>query len=314
MPADSPEDLRPLRLRYAGLCAVCAEPLRVGAEALHSRSRRKVFCIPCIDGSREGSPVKMPMSGEPSPPPPPTEAAPPLTELRLLSEDAARPAAEPEVPTALHRGRAGAGAQREYARRRANDEARIREKWGRFGGIAVALSQEKPSTAAWAIGAEGERRVGARLDRVALELGGLVLHDRKIPGSRANIDHILIVPHGVWVIDSKKYAGRVELRRSGGLLTPRVEKLTVRGRDCTHLVDQVLKQVGLVRGCIPDVPVSGMLCFYRAEWPMGGHPRTRGVHVLWPRRVKQVAGARSRIRIDVEVVGAELAAHFAAAE
>ncbi|MCH8563802.1 NERD domain-containing protein [Nesterenkonia sp. YGD6] len=222
------------------------------------------------------------------------------------------PLAESEVPPVGGRGRAGAGAQREYDRRRAKDDARIRQKWGRFGGVAIALSQEKQSTTAWAIGAEGERRVGSRLDRVALELGGLVLHDRKIPGSRANIDHILIVPSGVWVIDTKKYTGRVELRRSGGLLTSRVEKLTVRGRDCTSLVDQVLKQVDLVRGCAPNVPVSGMLCFYRAEWPLGGHPRTRGVHVLWPRRVKQVARAGTGARIDVDSIGAQLADRFAA--
>jgi len=33
----------------------------------------------------------------------------------------------------------------------------------------------------------------------------VVLHDRAIPGSRANIDHIGIGPTGVWVIDTKRY-------------------------------------------------------------------------------------------------------------
>lgn len=142
------------------------------------------------------------------------------------------------------------------------------------------LSQEKQSTTAWSVGAEGERRIGARLDALADQLGGLVLHDRKIPCSRTNIDHILILPHGLWVIDAKNYRGKVEIRRSGGVLTPRVEKLTVCGWDCTSLVDQSLRQVELVREAMPGVPVTGVLCFYGAEWPVGGHPRNRGVEVL----------------------------------
>jgi len=53
-------------------------------------------------------------------------------------------------------GTPGASARREYERRKARDEARIRERWGRLGGIAVAMSEEKQSTTAWATGAVGE--------------------------------------------------------------------------------------------------------------------------------------------------------------
>jgi hypothetical protein len=45
---------------------------------------------------------------------------------------------------------------------------------------------------------------------------GLVLHDRAIPGTRSNIDHIAVVPSGVWVIDTKQYRGRVQRRDRGG--------------------------------------------------------------------------------------------------
>lgn len=277
---DRAEDLRQLRLRYAGVCCVCAEPLPRGTAALHSPSRRTVRCLPCSPSSRTDAPTPLPLS------------------------------IDPEV---WDSGLPGAGAQREYERRRARDEARTWQRWGRFGGIAVALSQEKQSTAAWSLGAEGERRIGARLDALADQLGGLVLHDRKIPGSRANIDHILILPHGLWVIDAKNYRGKVEIRRSGGVLTPRVEKLTVRGRDCTSLVEQSLRRVELVRRTMPGVPVIGVLCFYGAEWPVGGHLRTRGVEILWPRRIKRVVRARSSATIDVSSVGVRLAACFPAA-
>ncbi|MGO1317924.1 MAG: nuclease-related domain-containing protein [Cellulomonadaceae bacterium] len=69
---------------------------------------------------------------------------------------------------------------------------------GAPGGIAVALSPEKQSTTAWATGAVGEERLGALLSSVASD-DLAVLHDRRIPGSRANIDHIVICRTGVWI-------------------------------------------------------------------------------------------------------------------
>jgi Nuclease-related domain len=47
--------------------------------------------------------------------------------------------------------------------------------------------------------------------------GWAVLHDLAVPGSRANIDHLVIGPGGVFVIDSKQYRGRLELESSGRL-------------------------------------------------------------------------------------------------
>lgn len=70
----------------------------------------------------------------------------------------------------------------------------------------------------------------------------LVLHDRRIPGSSANIDHIAVAPSGVWVVDSKRYEGKVAVSKPlfGNA------KLTIAGRDKTKLVDGLAKQVGLV--------------------------------------------------------------------
>ena len=139
-------------------------------------------------------------------------------------------------------GTAGGSARREYDRRRAKDEAKVRETWGRLGDIAVALTPERTSTRVWSTGADGEARVGARLDGIASD-SIRVLHDRRIPGSRANIDHLVVTPSGVWVIDAKKYKGSPSLRVEGGILRPRVEKLMVGGRDKSRLVDGVLWQV-----------------------------------------------------------------------
>ncbi|MGD9795825.1 MAG: nuclease-related domain-containing protein, partial [Acidimicrobiia bacterium] len=59
----------------------------------------------------------------------------------------------------------------------------------------------------WERGAEGEAQTAARL--VWLPPGFVALHDLRIPGSKANIDHVVIGPTGVWVIDSKAWAGRL---------------------------------------------------------------------------------------------------------
>lgn len=71
--------------------------------------------------------------------------------------------------------------RREYERRKAKDEERLRQKWGKFGGIAVAISDERQSTKAWSTGAVGEERLGTRLDSLVSE-SIAVLHDRRIPG------------------------------------------------------------------------------------------------------------------------------------
>jgi hypothetical protein len=35
-----------------------------------------------------------------------------------------------------------------------------------------------------------------------------VLHDRRIPGTQANIDHIAITSTGIYVIDAKRHVGK----------------------------------------------------------------------------------------------------------
>ena len=113
-----------------------------------------------------------------------------------------------------------------------------------------------------------------------------VLHDRLVPGSRANVDHIAIGPSGVFVIDAKKYTGQVEVRDVGGFFRTD-ERLYVNNRDRTKLVEGVLRQINVVRTALgedfSDVEVRGVLCFVGCEW--GWIMRTKrveGVTALWP--------------------------------
>ena len=113
------------------------------------------------------------------------------------------------------------------------------------------------------------------------------------------------------MIDAKRYKGRPELKIEGGILRPRVEKLLVGRRDCTKLVDGVLKQMDHVRDLVGDVPITGALCFVDADWPLiGGSFATRGIHVLWPKRLAKMLTEETSGDVDVSAVRASIASRF----
>jgi hypothetical protein len=243
-----------MRLRYAGLCRICGVQLPARAEAVYERTTKTVRCISHDESSRV--------------------------------EPSVASVGDPALADVVESGTAGASARREFERRKAKREERIRAKHPKLGGLILALSDERPSTTAWDAGAAGEERLGKGLDRLVADTVRL-LHDRRIPKSRANIDHLAVTASGIYVIDAKKYRGRPHLKVESGLFRPRVERLLVDSRDCTKLVDGVLNQVEVVRGVLDiDVPVHGVLCFVEADWPLiGGTFTTRGVQALWPSKL-----------------------------
>lgn len=202
--------------------------------------------------------------------------------VRCLSHEASAPVED--IP--IDPGIPGASARREFERRKADREQRLRAKHPKIGGFLNAISDEPQTTASWNTGAIGEERLGNRLTEFSSD-SLRVLHDRRIPGSRGNIDHIAVTANGVFVIDAKKYAGRPQLKVEGGLIRARTERLLVGKRNCTKLVDGVLKQMNVVKDVVSkDVPVHGVLCFVEADWPLiGGSFTTRGIEVLWPKKL-----------------------------
>ncbi len=60
----------------------------------------------------------------------------------------------------------------------------------------------------WQRGAAGERATAALLEPLALA-GWVVLHDRRVPGMAANIDHLVAGPSRLWVLDTKVWRGDV---------------------------------------------------------------------------------------------------------
>ncbi len=188
------------------------------------------------------------------------------------------------------RGTPGRSAEAEYRRRRARDARRRQERFGPFAWLAEALGGERQSTRAWSTGADGERRTGAELERVLGERG-VVLHDRRMPRSRANIDHLAVAPSGIWVIDAKEYRGRVERRNVGGRFKTDV-RLYVGRRDRADALDGVRRQEDAVSQALGSAlgagvpPLHCAICLVGAQWPWFARPFCLdGVWIAWPRRL-----------------------------
>jgi hypothetical protein len=151
------------------------------------------------------------------------------------------------------------------------------------GGLAALATgwglRFRPSSAAraWRRGAVGERRTARLL--VPLERHGwAVLHDLAVPGSQANLDHLIIGPGGVFVIDSKQYRGRLQLDPSGRLwhgrypLAPTLRAVSFEADRAA----QVLPDPGMA--VVPIVAVHGA----QVPW---GKVVTQGVPVVSARRL-----------------------------
>ncbi len=79
-----------------------------------------------------------------------------------------------------------------------------------IGAFLWLVNRLPPEVIYWGHGAEGERRVGARLD--SLEPAGFVtLYDRRIIGRGGNIDAVTVGPTGVYVVETKWRSRSVEV-------------------------------------------------------------------------------------------------------
>lgn len=245
---------KPWRVKYDGVCSRCGASLVRGSPAVWDRTSRTIHCIECPGAS----------------------TAPPI------ADDTTPP---------IEVGVAGRSARAEHDRREARRDAAITERWGTglVSKIVRAVSDEPQSTRAWAIGAAGEEKLARELDGVP---GLLMLHDRRVPGTKGNIDHIVIAPAGVFVIDAKNHHGRLEIRDRGGFF--RVDyRLYVGGRDCSGMADGMGWQVEAVREALADpedrLPVVPVLCFLNAEWPLFRAPEEfRGVRLESHKSLKRI--------------------------
>ena len=188
-------------------------------------------------------------------------------------------------------GVAGRSARAKYDALIDGHDGQIQAQYGaRLGGWVLRFSNDPHSIRAWGIGAAGEEALAAAFDG---QPDLWMLHDRAVRGTKGNIDHILVAPAGVFVVDAKNYAGTVELRNSG-FFRP-VPRLFVGGRERSKSAEGLAWQVSAVRGALAHAdlpsmpPITGVLCFVSARWPRFGRPREfEGVRLDSPESLKSV--------------------------
>ena len=164
----------------------------------------------------------------------------------------------------------------------------------RLGGVILAVTDEPQSTRAWARGSQGEQDLADVLAHVD---GVRLLHDRRVPGTRGNIDHLIIAAAGVFVVDAKRYDGTIRIRDVGGFF--RTDKrLFVGRRDCSKLADNMGWQVEVVQrvlgshGVDPMPPITPVVCFVKGEWPLLSPPSSfRGVRLEGTRSIQRLIAA-----------------------
>jgi hypothetical protein len=137
-----------------------------------------------------------------------------------------------------------------------------------------------PAARAWRRGAVGERRTARRLAPLERH-GWAVLHDLAIPRSQANIDHLVIGPGGVFVIDSKQYRGRLQLDGSGRLWHGRYPLA-----PALRAVSFEADQAALVL-TDPDVVVVPVMAVHGVQVPWG-KVVMNGVPVVAARRLPRM--------------------------
>jgi hypothetical protein len=213
---------------------------------------------------------------------------------------------------------AGREAERRRQRRLQNAPPRWSLRWliATLFGPSAKQKRQIADEKNWTTGAQGELLLAEALARRCPTV--MMLHDRRMPNSRANIDHIAVTATGVYVIDAKRYRGAIKVLRP--LLGS--SKLKIAGRDRTKLVDGLVKQIAVVQDALadvaPGVPVRGCLCFLAPEGFMAdsGLPVLRtlkinGVPLYYPRRLaRRLNRAGSLTAAQALVIHTELASRL----
>lgn len=141
-----------------------------------------------------------------------------------------------------------------------------------------------------AAGALGQEQLSTALAKLK-EDGIFGLHGRRLPGSAATLDHLVVTPARVWVLDAQRCRGLTELAVDGE--PGPGQRLVVNGQRRTAELVRLQRHVERVRTSLRDagvkeVPIRGALCFVDTKLRRG-QPSfvARGHVVCQPRDLKQ---------------------------
>ncbi|MFE9391683.1 nuclease-related domain-containing protein [Streptomyces sp. NPDC006784] len=161
----------------------------------------------------------------------------------------------------------------------------------RLASLLGISTRRGRAAARFEAGAVGERAT-ARLLAPLVGEGWSLLHDRALPGSRANVDHLVISPTGVVLVpDSKRWSARYELAVWEG-------RLWHGGRDVTDRLNGLRHETAAVARLL-GVPVVPLVVMHGAPLPEAGLlvagirivPANRAVSVL--RRIGAAPGRQN---------------------
>ena len=135
----------------------------------------------------------------------------------------------------------------------------------------------------------------------------MLLHDLAIPGAKANLDHLLVGPTGVWLLDSKRWRGHVGVDQTGLLWhgrRPAADTLRTLWWEVTQ-VDLALAAAGCTLGARPVLAVTD-------AWLTAPVVDARGVTVTHPALLAEIVHTASVVlrQQDVPVVAAVLREWF----
>lgn len=138
--------------------------------------------------------------------------------------------------------------------------------------------------ARWTRGAEAEKQTAAMLR--GLPKGWHVFHDRQLPGSRANLDHVLVPPNGaaVVVLDTKQWHAAWQTRlTAGGMVVCGLEDRHEQVVKVAGYAERVARAIGVPAAQVwPLLVIHGsQIAGGRLEARVPGWPGP--VHVLGPR-------------------------------
>jgi hypothetical protein len=160
------------------------------------------------------------------------------------------------------------------------------------GGSAALRKARSLRDPKWTKGAAGEYLMDLSLHNHVNE-GAVILTDRQVPGTKSNIDHIVVAPSGVWIIDTKNWKGKIQYKSPTRSSTSK--RLLVDGRDRTSAVEAIFNQVIPVAQIIEDkaVPIKPALVFINGDWSdtsatriLGSRPHQHlTVWISWPKAI-----------------------------
>ncbi|WP_235030326.1 nuclease-related domain-containing protein [Nonomuraea solani] len=175
---------------------------------------------------------------------------------------------------------------------------------GVTGGVIAAIleavyrARSNSSVPAWRRASVAERRTEAQLRK--LERSGYrTLHARAIPGSEAQIDHLVVGPTGVYAVDSEKWDRRLPVRVQMGKklfhgpfdMKPR---LTEAKWEASQASELITKSFGREISVVPSLAIYGP----PVPWKI---MTIRGVDVYQGDRARRWITKRERALTDAEI-------------